>query len=383
MSAPNISDLDKFIKKSKLKHFDKYDYSKVNYINDLTKVNIICKKHGNFEQRPKDHCSGRGCRKCFHDKLSYTTDKFIEKANDVHEDKYDYSKTKYIDSKTKVIITCKDHGDFEQQPNNHIHGNGCIKCSIFMKSKKQSFTNEQYIHKSKDLFPNKFDYSKTEYKNTRSSIELICIEHKQQFKINAGFHIQKSETGGCPKCVFENLSKSRTKSQEQFIKECNIIHNKKYNYTKVKYISGNRKVIIICNVHGEFNQQAGAHLQGQGCPKCFVHKNENECKNIIEKLTEEHFTRERPKFLNKLEYDCYNDNLKLALEYNGIQHYEYSPFFHSNNRKKFEKQQENDKLKKDLSHKNGIYLIIVPYWIIDKEKFINNEYQNYLFLNAY
>ena len=119
---------------------------------------------------------------------------------------------------------------------------------------------------------------------------------------------------------------------------------------------------------------------GQGCPKCFVHKNENECKNIIEKLTGEHFTRERPKFLNKLEYDCYNDDLKLALEYNGIQHYEYSPFFHSNNRKKFEKQKENDKLKKELSHQNRIYLIVVPHWILDKEKFINEEYQNYLFL---
>jgi len=93
----------------------------------------------------------------------------------------------------------------------------------------------------------------------------------------------------------------------------------------------------------------------------------------------ENLFRQRPNFINKLEYDGYNDDLKLAFEYNGIQHYEYSPFFHSNNIKKFEKQQNNDTLKKDLSHQNGIYLIVVPYWIIDKEKFIKDEYQNYLF----
>jgi len=392
MSAPikiRTSSLNEFIERSKSIHGNKYNYSKVIFVNNLEKIIIICEQHGEFEQRPKEHYSGRGCKKCFHDKLSYTTDKFIQKAKQIHKDKYDYSNTIYIDSKTKINIICKKHGLFEQIAANHLNGSGCKKCSFKNKIFKPTsdlniihgkpFTNEEFIQKSKNKFPNKFNYSNTVYLSTRDKVNLQCIGHNQEFTINAGLHL-RGETGGCPKCIYENASKRRAKSQEKFINECNLIHNKKYNYTKVKYINGNKKITIICNVHGEFDQQAGAHLQGQGCPKCFVHKNENECKNIIEKLTDEYFTRERPKFLNKLEYDCYNDTLKLALEYNGIQHYEYSPFFHNNNRKKFEKQQENDKLKKELSHQKGIYLIVVPYWIIDKEKFINDEYQNYLFL---
>ena len=214
MSASKIRALERFIEKAKLVHQDKYDYSKAQYINVGTDVIIICKTHGEFNQKPKDHYTGRGCRKCFHNKISYTTEKFIEKAKEIHGDMYDYSEIDYINSKTDVDIICKKHGKFKQRPSNHINGSGCTKCSLNKKSTKMTFTTELFICKSKELFPDKFDYTKTKYKNTRTDIELKCIEHNQEFTVNAGFHIQKSETGGCPKCVFENLSKLRAKPQD-------------------------------------------------------------------------------------------------------------------------------------------------------------------------
>ena len=124
---------EQFIEKAKKVHGDKYDYSKVNYINKHTKVCIICPEHGEFYQSPNNHLSGNGCRKCWlkknlTSKLS-STKKFVEKAIKIHGDKYDYSKVNYKHSLNKVIITCKKHGDFLQTPNCHLNGQGCLICS--------------------------------------------------------------------------------------------------------------------------------------------------------------------------------------------------------------------------------------------------------------
>lgn len=118
-----------FIENAVKVHENKYDYSKVVYVNNNTKVEIMCKEHGSFWQTPRVHiCSKSECPKCsgvFLDK-----DLFVEKANKIHNNKYDYSKVKYVDSKTKVCIICPQHGEFNVVPNNHLSSNvGCPKCS--------------------------------------------------------------------------------------------------------------------------------------------------------------------------------------------------------------------------------------------------------------
>jgi hypothetical protein len=370
-----------FIEKSIEIHKNNYDYSRTRYINASTKIKIICKIHGEFEQIPVSHLRGHGCKKCSYEEKKNTVDYFIQKSNEVHKNYYNYSMVKYINNRTKITIICPEHGNFEQIPNSHILGNGCRKCSSDKYRLKMSYGNDKFKYLSKTKFPNIYDYSKIDYKNTETSIILLCIKHNLEFEIIPQNHLRQ-KYGGCKNCTYDGLSDTRKKTYNQFIFECNKIHENKYDYSKVSYNHCHEKIKIICRNHGEFIQQANSHLCGSGCPKCHIHKNENECKNIIEKLTGENFTRERPQFLNKLEYDCYNYELSLALEYNGIQHYEYSPFFHSNNKKKFEKQKENDKIKKELSHNNKIYLIVVPYYIADKEKFINEQYENYLFLTS-
>ena len=100
-----------FISKSKLIHGDKYDYSKVEYVNNHSKVCIICPEHGEFWQTPANHLKNRGCPICGgHQKSS--TEEFIKRANKVHNNKYDYSKVDYKGLKKKVCIVCKEHGDF-------------------------------------------------------------------------------------------------------------------------------------------------------------------------------------------------------------------------------------------------------------------------------
>ena len=126
--------VDEFKKKAFEVHGKLYDYSKVIYINNKTKVIMTCPEHGDFEQSPNNHITAaQGCPICRYIKASITktsnTSKFIEKANNIHNKYYDYSKTCYVRAISKVLITCPIHGDFEQRPAEHLSGRGCSICS--------------------------------------------------------------------------------------------------------------------------------------------------------------------------------------------------------------------------------------------------------------
>ncbi len=120
--------------KAKEIHNDKYDYSLVEYGNIETKVVIVCPVHGKFQQTPYKHVNlGQGCGKCKGDRISKTKrfniEQVVDRANEVHEFKYDYSKSEYKNMHTKTTILCKIHGEFWQNFNNHIFGKcGCPAC---------------------------------------------------------------------------------------------------------------------------------------------------------------------------------------------------------------------------------------------------------------
>lgn len=119
---------EQFIEKAKHLHGDKYDYSLVNYITGKGKVKIICKNHGVFEQKAESHLQRIGCAKCA-GLYSPNTEEFIIKANEKHDYKYDYSLVDYTNCMSKVRIICRKHGKFSQTPNHHLKGSGCPKCT--------------------------------------------------------------------------------------------------------------------------------------------------------------------------------------------------------------------------------------------------------------
>lgn len=136
---------EEFIKRAREVHGDRYDYSKVEFVNATTKVCIICKEHGVFWQSPKKHLSGQGCVKCFREsiakKYSYGKEIFIEKAIVVHHSFYDYSEVDYVNSHTYVTILCPLHGPFKQLPSSHLRGHGCPICAnIFIANKNRKWT---------------------------------------------------------------------------------------------------------------------------------------------------------------------------------------------------------------------------------------------------
>ena len=126
ISYNNLS-LEEFVEKASIVHNYFYDYSKVNIVDAVTKVTIICPIHGEFFQSPSSHLYGRRCRKCANIKIM-TTDDFIKEAKLRWGDRYSYSKTHYLRRKTDVLITCSIHGDFSIKPYDFLYGQGCPYC---------------------------------------------------------------------------------------------------------------------------------------------------------------------------------------------------------------------------------------------------------------
>ncbi len=165
----------------------------------------------------------------------------------VHNNKYIYDKTQYVFSKYNIIITCPSHGDFIQKASKHLFGQGCAACS-----QNKRYTVNSFIQQAHLIHNKKYLYDKIQYKNNRTPILIGCITHGYFLQIPY-LHLKGN---GCKKCKFN------------FIIRANLVHKNKYNYNNINYINSNTNVMIVCNIHGQFNQNPFVHLKGGGCPKC-------------------------------------------------------------------------------------------------------------------
>ena len=302
---------ENFINKAKQIHGDKYDYSKVEYVNNHTKVCIICPKHGEFWQEPRHHLSKHGCPMCGKEnsdrKQSLTLNEFIEKSNQIHNGKYIYDKVNYVNAETKVCIICPKHGEFWQAPHSHLRGQGCPKCG------RINYDTTTFIQKANIIHNNKYDYSQTRYVNSHCKVTIICKEHGI-FEQRASAHLLGQ---GCPLCGNNKIVEKLRSNTEDFIKKANRVHNFKYDYSKSHYVDNRTKLSIICPTHGEFWQSPDNHLQGKGCPKCgnMMSNGETEIMELLKGLGCQQRNRG---ILKGKEIDIFIPSLKLGIEYNGL-----------------------------------------------------------------
>lgn len=146
VSNGNRSTTDKFIAEAKKVHGEKYDYERVKYVSSSNKVKITCKVHGEFSQLPTSHLRGGGCSKCGGSNTC-TTLEFITKSKKLHGDIYDYSKVRYIRNKTKVRVGCKTHGSFLVSPNDHLSKkSGCPKCGQGVPTTEEFIAKCRTVH---------------------------------------------------------------------------------------------------------------------------------------------------------------------------------------------------------------------------------------------
>lgn len=243
-----------FLQKASKIHKNKYNYSKVDYINANTKVCIICPEHGEFWQTPHHHLEGHGCKKCADEKLQAlkadTKEIFIEKAIKVHNNKYNYDLVQYINQRTPVTIICPKHGKFEQTSVSHLNGAGCPKCAIEKVSQARKLTLEQFLSRSNQIHGNKYDYSKVKFNSVYDYITIICPIHGS-FKQRVCNHLNGR---GCSKCKQskgeELIQQILTEQNIEFIPQYKIPIDKAINtsgFTQVDFYLPNYNIIIEYN----------------------------------------------------------------------------------------------------------------------------------------
>jgi hypothetical protein len=206
------SNAEEFIKKAKAIHTDEYIYDSVDYKNNKTDVIIICKKHGEFKQTPNNHTNyEQGCPSCYGGKQIDTAE-FIKRAIKKHGKLYAYFSTNYKNMHDDVEIVCSVHGSFWQSPDSHLRGFGCRRCS-------RVYCLEDFVKKANEIHKFKYNYSKTNYKESNSKVEIICVEHGSFWQTpnnHLGGH-------GCSMCLNKN---------EQLVSE--VLADLKIHYLRCK-----------------------------------------------------------------------------------------------------------------------------------------------------
>lgn len=297
---------EEFIHRAKEVWGDRYTYEKTIYTTNKAKVIITCREHSDWPANAYDFLHGHGCPECgkmkVADAIRLTQKEFIQRAMVIHHGKYGYSKVKYVNNDTDVIITCPIHGDFEQSPANHLVGQGCKWCKRDMQRNLYKMGREKFIEKAQMVHGKRYDYSMVEYVNNKTDVTVICPEHGP-FNVMPQDHLQK--LNGCPKC-------STSKGEKKILLwlEANNINYRWHRSIKSELAPGKRK-----------------------------------------------------KFIPDFQIIGKEGEIRMIVEYNGDQHYKPRPKW--GGEQQFKYQQIRDEALREYCHKEKIPLLEIPYTEFD------------------
>ena len=293
-----------------------------------------------------------------------TKENFITRANEIHNNKYDYSKVEYINNRTKTCIICPEHGEFWQTPEVHLRGCVCLVCRYIKSSSKCRMQQDDFINRATKLHNGKYDYSKVNYKNTDTKVVIGCPIHGD-FKQAPHHHLKGI---GCPICG------SKTYDTEEFIRRARLKHGDKYDYSKTKYTGKKNKVIITCPIHGDFEQLPQNHLKRSGCPECGLRFGVQEKKvlvavqdkyeNVTYQYTNSTFLKGKTK---NMTLDIFLPDYNIGIEYQGTHHFYPLKAFGGENALAIVSKRDKVKYQKCLE--NGVKVFYVSF-----EKQVPDEY---------
>ena len=327
---------DRFLEKARNTHGYRYQYP--NLPDTIMQKDIIDVLFEGviYKQRVLKHFMGNRPE---NKTINKTTDQFISESKNVWGDKYDYSLTEYINSRTKVKIIYDDI-IYEQLPNGHLQ-----------KYPVEGYLDQHiFIQKAKKKHGDKYDYSLVEFKDAKIKVKI---------KLGDKIYEQSphNHLSYCPEKVLKR------KTTEQFTEESKIIHDGKYSYDKTIYLTDREKLTITCPIHGDFTQVANAHLRGSGCPHCNESQGEKEISRFLNKYEIGYYKQHRFEECRgskySLPFDFYIPSIRTCIEFDGQQHHSPLKFF--GGIPAYESLRINDKIKSDYCEEHYIDLIRIKY----------------------
>ena len=215
-----------------------------------------------------------------------TQEQFIERSRAKHGDRYDYSLVVYTRTRDKVTIICPEHGEFRQGACEHMAGQGCKKCSRIENGIKLRKGNDRFIAEAIAVHGVRYDYSMVSYSGAHNKVTIICHAHGP-FEQSPHSHLKGQNCPVCGDLAAREFSRSRNTGLDGFVSRSRETHGDKYDYSLVQYIDANSKVRIICPVHGEFIQQAGAHMREHGCFRCAADRKADATRRSVKQFVAE------------------------------------------------------------------------------------------------
>lgn len=243
-----------------------------------------------------------------------TQDEFIKKATELHNGRYDYSKTVYVRSADKIEVLCPIHGSFMVTANNHVSKSNLCGCPACYGNKKITLTD--FLLRAKVMHGGKYDYSRVIIDNSQENITVICPEHGE-FEQTVTRHLSGR---GCQVCG--GTKRQKTSS---LLSKAVRVHQGMYDYSKVPH---NAKalddVTIICPKHGEFTQKLKQHIsRGYGCSQCGQKsKLEQEIADFLSLYTT--VERRNRKIIAPREIDIWLPEYNMGIEFHGLYHHTVS-----------------------------------------------------------
>lgn len=234
---------ENFISKATQKFNSKFDYSKVDYINNKTEVCIICPIHGEFYTTPETHLRSKtGCPFCGHEnsnrKRRLSQEEFIEKAKEIHGDKYSYEKTKYLNQKSNIVVTCPIHGEFSIRPDGFLAGRGCQKCSRRLPDSQADKNRLYYTYKQGALKRGiDFELSLEDFTNLISQNCVYCHSEPKSS------YIEYAHNG------IDRIDNSKGYTIDNCVPCCSMCNFMKHDYSLQDFLHQIGKIYKIWEKH--------------------------------------------------------------------------------------------------------------------------------------
>lgn len=285
--------------------------------------------------------------------LASLSDNFIEKSKKIHGDKYLYDKVNYVNNRIDVVITCKKHGDFKQEPRVHLRGSGCNLCNLENRRRLYQKEKEDFISQSINIHGDRYSYDKVNYINNRTPVIIICKNHGE-FSQKPYSHL--NQKSGCPICANKNTNTSI------FVFKCLKKFGNLYDYSLVEYKHHKEKVNVICNKGHVFSILPSQHLQGTGCSICR--------ESLGERIVSKYLSNKKIKFIRQkrfkdcrfqrpLPFDFYLPDYNTCIEFDGEQH--FNKFRFELDESRLIKTKKRDIIKNNFCEKNNINLLRIKF----------------------
>lgn len=304
-------------------------------------------------------------KKSYKHPRQYTTETFKTRLSEIYGDKFGLDLVEYNGAYKPIKLVCPIHGEFKVRACMAARGDAsCKKCSSITKRLNSRIPFKEIIKRIIDKHPDFLIDENQDYVNTHTSINITCPIHGN-FKMSPNdiFNGQ-----GCPKCGKESMKLKRSHNIDWLIKESNKIHGDKYSFEHFVYKNTKTKSYVTCKKHGDFPISADKLIYGKrGCPHCSSSKLETSLKMALEKNNEEFIHKCDANifpWLRNQHLDFYLPKYNIAIECQGIQHYEPTRFGGISEEKAIEQLKyvkELDKRKRKLCKEHNIKLLYLKY----------------------